>query len=527
MNISDEDTGRVVRILENSLHGLSISELSRQSGINRNKVAAISETLAREGLLTCTCRYRSKIYSLRFPSPVHALLENIPEPALIVDENLILLRINPAYAAMFQAEEAALLSQPFTAIPGTPFAGLATRLHNHLEEGREGERRVHRDETGTDVCTSIRIPFPGEHHGLLLILHQGTKAVEEQEQKDRLLQTLILLSRELPGISRTATLEESFSALAGLIGRSYPESLIFTILVDEPGQRGRFTSVHAGQAQKRTRESLENLPGEQCTISIPDRTMTEYKTGRILTEEVPGDLFGPETVSVELRSAEAAFSRYTIATIGIIENRSLIGIVGMGTPRITGTPGGIHQVLSSIAGFFETAGMSSVRTREISRLTEEFQARYRDVYTLLSKKAETEILHAAQADRFRRLAGILADFHNLPLLITDRERAVLHANQTALQTFRIRERDLAEPVRIQTIMPEELAGFLMESAEREESQWQEGEPAIVTGVIHGTAMTWCMAGDPGDPASGILVFIGEKNPATRIRDILNKLRDGF
>lgn len=91
MNISSAD--------RETMKGLSRSELSRKSGINRNKVSLIAESLAQEDIAQCIQQSTSRIYTPVQQTLVQVLLDTISDPAIFLDASLKVVSVNPAYLA--------------------------------------------------------------------------------------------------------------------------------------------------------------------------------------------------------------------------------------------------------------------------------------------------------------------------------------------------------------------------------------------------------------------------------------------
>jgi PAS domain-containing protein len=521
MKISDEDTDRVISTLQHHLQGLSISELARESGLNRNKISIIAENLSREGILTCSHLCKSKIYTLKNPSAIFAILEHIPDPSLIADENLHVIRVNPAFSTVFSIDEQQIRVQPVHAIPCISGSSIPGQLHTCLEEGKDGEKTIIRNESGTEICTSVRITLPGEKPALLIIFHPEGNNGEKRDRKDLIVRLLSTLSENLPGILQGRTLGEAFLTLSGLIRNTVPDRLILTMLVDEPGKTGTLHSLRVpGSSRRQNREDTGPMPGEPFPVPIPELIVLQYKNGRILPEDTLPGLLLSRDLPEELKKTTTSLSRFAIPSIGILWNKTLIGIVGIGSPRETAIPGENHEILSLVSGFYISAALSCMRSKETDQIREEFHAKYRDIYTLLAKKTEEEMLHAARSGQFSMVAAAVADYLNAAFLVTNGDGTTLSANRTAMRLLQIREKDLLVPVLLQDLLPADLAELKSTLIPHRDAPQQGSHPNVTTAIMQGMEMTWYLAGNPAGTASDLHVIIGEKSPAPLVQYLL-------
>ncbi|QSZ67800.1 PAS domain S-box protein [Methanofollis aquaemaris] len=115
-----EITDRILGILRFRKKGATISEISRETHLNRNSVAKYLEVLLASGQVEMKRIGKAKAYSLSRRVPVSVLIDTISEYIVILDEHTRILEINEPYLSFCGRGKDELVGCPLfaAALPG-------------------------------------------------------------------------------------------------------------------------------------------------------------------------------------------------------------------------------------------------------------------------------------------------------------------------------------------------------------------------------------------------------------------------
>jgi len=523
VKISIKDRETVLSIIRQNHRGLSISELSRKSDINRNKISAITEMLQNEDLINCTHQYHSKIVSMKYPSAVHSILETIAEPSLIVDETLQVIQVNSSYSEMVRTDVLNHLGKRIDELSHILPDNLVFQLQ-HLLEGKDGEKSTQKNQTGVITCTCIRITLIDEKPGILIIMHLQKHTGDDSRKQDLSCEVLHTLSAKIHKIMQRETRAGAYSLAASCIHTVLPDDLVFTLMVDESGTTGTLNSLFfSGTSSKNVMDGMTGIIEKIPAIPIREQNILHYKRGQPVVHDTILDIFQENQVPDKIADLFRTVPVETITGIGIIVDTILIGILGIGTTRENYQSLKYDKILLSASAFLSPIGMVYRLLEAKTDDVQKYQGHYRNIYRLLTEKTQEDMLHLSESRQLRSLLAAVLDRMNISLITTTGNGTITFINQTALQTYHIDIHKSLGESDLSKTLPADVAGSLMDLTKKEiNSEIFSMNQNTVVDMNPEVPVTWYYIRYPNDLSAGECIFIGEKNPAPLI-SYLNSL----
>lgn len=519
MKITDEEQEKILNILQADLHGLSISEISRKSGVNRNKVSYILETLHQEELLICSQQYNSKVFALKHPSSIHTLLDYVPMPALVLDEQFRIIQMNLEYANLYPEDVPLVPGAELRDISHIPFQEIEDKLGSFLEEGCDGQQETYLDKSGIQICRAIRVNLLGDKPGVVLILPITKK--DKSPDNDPFKTFLHLYSQNSDTIMGTKTLSDAYAHISSLVNTAFPDDFFFTLLVDESKQTGIIHTIHMPEEiSKKNQQNVNDIISKSFPSQIPDLKILRFKTERtILIDNIP-DIFqeNPDLRSVKNILGSSQFPPFSAT--GIILHNSLIAIIGMGNSTNSAPLNEYSDILPEISAIFTAVGEVFQKKEEIQENWLKFQGDYSNVYALLTKKTRESTSHALESEQYRQILGAVLDKMGIMFLVTTQDE-ISYANQKTLDEYNLHEKNLINASGIDDVLPSDLTS-LIRTLIREKGVIQKTPLSSSQFQIEkqGEVWQWYLSGYLENTYSDLFFFIGEKLPASFIHYLI-------
>lgn len=114
---NDRDAGidLVMNTLKDNKYGLSIAEVSRKSGMNRNSVAKYLNILVTLGQVEMQVVGPARVYHLSSRIPTSpAFFHSLPDPALIISDTGEILKVNNLFCDQFSLKSYEVLGKKLT-----------------------------------------------------------------------------------------------------------------------------------------------------------------------------------------------------------------------------------------------------------------------------------------------------------------------------------------------------------------------------------------------------------------------------
>lgn len=520
MKISAEDRKTIIETLRENLQCLSISELSRKSGINRNKTAQIADSLYSENIISCIHYGNSKIYRLNCRSIIYALLETSRDPMVILDKKFRILETNKPYAEKYGSDTLNHYGKPLFAIH--PFQGTALseeELTAILAES-EGTRKVFGDGT-FEQYVFIRISLDEDTPGLLLVIQQKRTESEIHEGRSVLLTILQELIDTLPEMGEKRSNEACIQA-AEILRRHLPQTLIFSLYIDENDRVGEINTILPPKsALRKTEPILSSLLRKK--ISIPPFVILKYKTSKPYLSEDITPLLEPLLTPEEMGILTGSFPLRMISLIGIQSGNTLTNILGIGARDDAIDPGICSLLLRSVSHLLSVTALTRQKTEENQRNLLEYQSQYGKIYALLSEKTKENTAHSLEMEYFKTGFYELLDYLGVQVIITGWDGKILSANQTAAEIHNIPNNSALISVSLQDILPADFADIFRQL----DSKPVKMNPDIVVDTTQKKPMVWYLIKNPGNQSPNSLICIAEPSPAPLIQYLKGRRLSSF
>ncbi len=455
MKISTVDQEVILTTFKQHIQGLSISDLARKSGINRNKAAKIADDLHRAGIVNCLQHNTAKIYSLKNRSAVHTLLEMHHEPWVIIDEKYIIIEASDSFFKIHNSNSGKLLGQHISNIANLAPYLRSGDIQQIIDTKQEGDKRILESDAGSERWMGIRVTLHEQSRALLLVLLTEEKrdlTIRECDPSSDLLEEL---SYNLPQIIQK-NLNEAFTHIAEIIHSKFPDDLIITLTIDEKTQTGRFNDIlYRKSSSRKITDIIPTL--FTWEVPIPPLSILKYKSGRPYLHEDISQLLEPIFGQKEIQILRETLPFHTISLIGIMNSHSLIGIFGIGVINTSLQTEIWQKILQVVSRYLMMKGIIQQKDEEIRTNLVEYQDQYRKIYSVLSEKNQECLSLLSDTHHLMNILSTMMDQTKNSLILTQKDGKILSANQTALALFQMGGTPLRKEWFLTDILTSEIA----------------------------------------------------------------------
>jgi hypothetical protein len=172
----DDGITRIMRLLEEETHGLSISDISRKIDLNRNSVAKYVNMLVVAGKVEMQVVGSARVYRFALRFPVSALFPLLPDAAVTVGSDFRVRHANAHFCNLFGIEEADIAGAHVSET-SCAFLGLLTDsgyLEGAVRGKRDGGSAWHplAGECGAYVVWTVPTVFEDGDYGAIAVIRQ-------------------------------------------------------------------------------------------------------------------------------------------------------------------------------------------------------------------------------------------------------------------------------------------------------------------------------------------------------------------
>ncbi|WP_298670109.1 helix-turn-helix domain-containing protein [uncultured Methanofollis sp.] len=172
----EDGKARILDLLEEETHGLSISDISRKIDLNRNSVAKYVNMLVIAGRVEMQVVGSARVYRLAVRFPVSTLFPFLPDPAVTVGSDLRVRHVNALFCARFNMEEGEIVGVPVSETPCAVLDLLADAgyLEVAVRGKKDGNGTWHplEGECGAYVVWTVPAVFEDGDHGAIAVIRQ-------------------------------------------------------------------------------------------------------------------------------------------------------------------------------------------------------------------------------------------------------------------------------------------------------------------------------------------------------------------
>ncbi|WP_342675765.1 helix-turn-helix domain-containing protein [Methanofollis sp. UBA420] len=165
---------RILDLLEEENHGLSISDISRKIDLNRNSVAKYVNMLVFAGRVEMQVVGSARVYRLAVRFPVSTIFPFLPDPAVTVGSDLRIRHVNAHFCALFGMRGDDIIGAP---VSETSCAFLDLLADSRYLEGAVkgkkdggGTWRSLEGECGAYVVWTVPTVFEDGDHGAIAVI---------------------------------------------------------------------------------------------------------------------------------------------------------------------------------------------------------------------------------------------------------------------------------------------------------------------------------------------------------------------
>lgn len=188
---SDEE--KIIRdiqqLLTKNRHGMTISEISRNLGINRTLILNVLNLMVGQGEISMRSFGRAKVYTLSSKIPIARLLSLSSDLFLVVDEELFIEDLNDAFASFFKMNSDVIKGTNIIYSPIPHF--FSHDIIQALQDASSGTKRIFEDYVGFEGneyffrISCIPIQESDFSTKVALVLHDLTLHKKYEEELER------------------------------------------------------------------------------------------------------------------------------------------------------------------------------------------------------------------------------------------------------------------------------------------------------------------------------------------------------
>ncbi len=515
MNTSSSEIEDILHILQDGDTELSISELSRKTGVNRNKVSLIAETLFKKGIVHCNQSSNAKKYSYLPCTTALTLIESIPDPALILDSTLHIVRINQAFLDQTREGELAFIGERLSAINHLYHGINEEAISSVLTDRYEGYRTsIHPDQSQIRyIC--IRVTLPDNQPGVLLYMHPDADAYNPGTLFRKFVEKLF---SKIPGMVEEQQAEKIYDTITRILRDIFADDIIVSFLIDEKSRISHLNTISVPESiRKPTRSEIDLALSQKTPVSFEGPEILPYKlydTVRIKGIS-PLMLRSPDDIARVFNPLQGYEFIYT----GIAINDTLTGIIGIGKMNVGIPPDVYEKILLALSRFFYL--YESNRTKSVihEEVIAKYKEEYRNMYHLLTEKTEQDENRRAESEALLALIGIMSDQMSIACCTLTPERTISSANTSMLDLCSAEETDVLKKPRFEDVVPSPVREVIADLINSSEHQTEIGSYQVAVKTSDQTQSSWCLIRSQKE--GGLpCICIGEKAPSPLIQFIL-------
>ena len=506
MIITPQEREKVLQTFREYPTGLSISDLSLTCGLNRNKCSQIASDFHQKEILGLVQKSSSKIFFLKHQSVLHHLIDAISGPVLVVNESFYVIAANRDYAETFHTDLAEILGVSADQILRPVCQDLIPALKQELGPGLTGRTATFTDQTGAPRCRTLTVSFT-KNQFLIIIFEQIAPKTDPAEANISRAETRFATA--VPALMNEKTWPGAFAQVARLLHDTIPEAVIFTLLIDEPHRR---CSVHTLTIPADVQPAGIHPEPSTGPLPLTEIAILQYKTGEPVTYYTSTlESLQNTPLPDEIKVLCPKIGISSISLMGICSQDSLSSVLGIGSLD-NQAPREYARLLSALSGYLALLCTVCHTAAENRRVQAEYQDHYNEIYTLLTRKTQEKIVHAAEAGYLRSFLGSVLHTMQISLIATTLDGALIAANTTATTAYGITGKHLEHKESIRDILPSDLAAELMALLTEENHQ----QPSVKPPGPAEPQTRWYLIRQTG-PLATSCIFIGENHPAPLIR----------
>ncbi len=510
MIITQQNREAVLQTFREYPAGLSISDLSLRCGVNRNKCSQICSDYHKMDILGLIQKSSYKIYFLKHHSVLNQIIESIHGPVLVVNEMFAVIGTNKEYNTTFKINPDEIIgrSAEETLYPIVP--DLIQLIKEQAGPGMGGKTATFPDETGAPRCRTLTIAL-NESQFCIIILKAETPL--ENQVNDPIKAAENQLKSAVPVLMTEKTWPDALREIAKKLHQTIPDTLIVTLLIDEPASSCTIHTVATPQ------DTQQQEFSDRTLIQLSGIELLQYKTTKPVTyytgtQESLQNTPLPE--AIKTLCMEKGIS--SISLIGISSDSSLISVLGIGTVDSSISTDYVW-LLSALSGYLTLLGTVCETTSKTQKIQAEYQKHYSEIYALLTEKNQENVGLIAESEHLRAMLGSVLDLMKIYLIVVTRQGTLVAANKTACTAYQITQQQLTDKPPLPTVLPPDLAASLMALVPDETGHFQKKPydryiEEQQSGQIH-----WYLFSSPSTQQATSYLFIGEKQPAKLVKSL--------
>ena len=507
MIITPQERDKVLQTFREYPTGLSISDLSLKCGLNRNKCSQIASDFHQKGILSLVQKSSSKIFFLKHQSVLHTLIDAIGGPVLVINESFYVIGANRDYAETFHTDPAEILGVSADQVLRPVCPDLIPALKQELGPGLTGRTATFTDQTGAPRCRTLTVSFTA-HPFLIIIFEPVARPADPVEAGITRAETCFVAS--VPALMDEKTWPGAFAQVARLLHDTLPDVVIFTLLIDEPH---RTCSVHTLTIPPAIQPAGILPEPSADPLPLTEIAILQYKTGEPVTyyTSTPDSLQNTP-LPEEITALCPKIGISAISLMGICSQNSLSSVLGIGSLD-NQAPMAYARLLRALSGYLTLLCTVCHTAAENQKIQAEYQDHYSEIYALLTRKTEENIVHTAEATYLRSFLGSVLHTMEISLIATTLDGALIAANKTATTAYGITGKHLENKESIRDLLPSDLAAqFMALLTEENHQQPSDKSP----GGLADRQIQWYLIRQKG-PHGASCIFIGENHPAPLLR----------
>ncbi|NLM30424.1 MAG: PAS domain S-box protein, partial [Methanomicrobiales archaeon] len=325
---------RVLRALRARPKGMTITDIARALGMNRNSVSKHLEVMQVAGQVESRPVGNAKVYSAAHRVPLSAFLCFTKNPILVLDAGLAIIQANDQFLRQFQRTKEDLIGQnlPDAGLPALSTPDAITIIEN-----------IEREQTITGVCCQRESFY--QIHAIPTTFEDGEKGctivLEDITERRRYIQNTTFLARTAMELVDLPPVDDIYQYIADHLIELAPGARTYLLAHDEVDRQFSVRAV-AGEG---FREGLTELLGRD-PVGLPLPVARAFEIPYLQTPHVMRGMrefvLRPEPSSwtffdicfgaIPEEICEEILSRFTIGTLwtaGLVWQDQIFGIAGI------------------------------------------------------------------------------------------------------------------------------------------------------------------------------------------------------
>jgi hypothetical protein len=430
----------ILNLIKDNGYQVSISEISRISGVNRNKVSHIITKLVQDGILNEKREGRSKLYDLKYTPWIISLIEKVIDKAFIINKDLKILYTNSVMNKVMKNTSEYWIGRNLEELSLFSITSEFLVIIDKLINGPDGEQlSIPIKNKEKETATFFKINIGNNLNGILIIIPTSNieqiSIIMEKQQFD-ICQYFSEYIKNF--LNNPVSREEAFTHTIEFIHKLFPDSL--SIIAEINPSQQILTISHVG-----TSEPLWKILNEEYKFSksiysksllIDPLFLIKFNSQKIFcTDHIASFIIPTKDNNIINFNRKLGLSGAYIG--GIYSGLTCIGYLCIAYPITTINHYFYYNILQVIIDILQLYTKIDAEVTHYEMKNNEYKNRFEDLYNEINGLLITNIINTKEIEQLRKILFNVFDNLGILAILCSQQGFFLDSNRHVRNIFNI------------------------------------------------------------------------------------------